>query len=101
MAEGKEIFPANKGNKAKAEPGNEIRIPDEIIEKAGGKENVRRIFSYFESFSGPLPHPKIFAQYKAVMPDAPKRIFRMAEKQQEHRFGLENSVYKVMFVALI
>lgn len=72
--------------------GNAIEIPQELIREAGGKEVVSRIISYMESFSGPVPHPRIISQYKSVMPDAPERIFRMAEKQQEHRFGLENKV---------
>ncbi len=71
----------------------ELPVPEALVEEAGGKEVVSKIIAiYEETFSGPLPHPKIFAQYKAVMPDAPERIFRMAERQQEHRFGLENSV---------
>ena len=43
-----------------------------------------------EIFSGPLPHPRHFKEYAAVYPDAPAKIFAIAEKQIEHRQNLEN-----------
>lgn len=94
MTEGKEIIPAKKNQKkSKKDSIEEITIPDEIIEKVGSREEaLKLILSRTESFSGPIPHPKIFAQYKEVMPDAPKRIFKMAELQQKHRFEMESSV---------
>lgn len=75
--------------------GDDIQLPKELedlAEKVGGKEIVSRVHAYFENYSGPLPHPKAFAQYRAVMHDAPEQIFGMAERQQEHRFGLEDAV---------
>lgn len=44
-----------------------------------------------ESFSGPIPHPRIMAGYEQVLPGSANRILKMAERQQEHRFGLESS----------
>jgi len=73
-------------------------VPDEVkdlikdLSRTGDREAVMRAISIVELFSGPLPHPRIMAQYKEVMPDAPDRIFKMAEKQQDHRCGLENKV---------
>lgn len=42
-----------------------------------------------EFFSGPLPHPRILAEYEALSPGLTDRIVRMAERQAEHRQGLE------------
>lgn len=45
-----------------------------------------------EYYSGPLPPPRILAQYKDILPDLPDRLFSMAEKQQEHRHEMEKAV---------
>ncbi len=42
-------------------------------------------------FSGPLPHPQILRQYNEVLPGAAERILIMAEKQQDHRIGMDRS----------
>ena len=42
-------------------------------------------------FSGPLPHPQTLRQYDEVLPGAAERILRMAEKQQDHRIGIDQS----------
>lgn len=44
------------------------------------------------SYSGPLPSPKDFGAYKEVLPDAPERILKMAEIQQEHRRRMEENI---------
>lgn len=69
-------------------------IPEEILE--GLTEEKRKEITIFaaEHFSGPLPHPKIMADYKKVLPDAPERIFSMAERQQDHRINMEESLIK-------
>ncbi len=45
-----------------------------------------------ESFSGPIPHPRIVGGYKEFIPDAPERILTMAEKEQQHRIDVENEM---------
>jgi len=66
------------------------QLPEELKEVAQevGEEKVRRILAlhsiHMERHSGPLPHPKLFSQYGEVQKDAPERILRMAEKEQEH-----------------
>ena len=45
-----------------------------------------------ESFSGPIPHPKIVEGYKNLIPNAPERILTMAEKEQQHRIEVENEM---------
>jgi|SRR5271157_3920044 len=62
------------------------KIPEALKEVAQelGEERVRRIINIVqEHYSGPLPHPRQFAQFGEVLPTAPERILRMAEKQQE------------------
>ena len=48
-----------------------------------------RIISAHSKFSGPIPPPSILAGYNDIIPDGAERIFRMAEKQQDHRMELE------------
>lgn len=40
--------------------------------------------------SGPLPSAEALIQYNSVIPNGADRIMIMAEKQQDHRMGLEN-----------
>ena len=45
-----------------------------------------------EMFFGPLPPPEMLAQYDSALPGAAERILSMAERQMEHRHGMERSV---------
>lgn len=61
------------------------------------EEKVRMIrtlisISRKESFSGPLPPPKILAQYNDILTDGAERIMQMAEKQSNHRITLERQI---------
>ena len=75
-------------------------VPEELkdlvqdLSQRGEKDIARRLVAIVaeEHYSGPLPHPRMLAQYKDVLPDAPDRILRMAEKQQDHRTSLESRV---------
>lgn len=42
-----------------------------------------------QAFSGPIPPPEILGGYNDLIPGAAERIFAMAEKQAEHRRGIE------------
>lgn len=53
--------------------------PEDEIE-----ERVLAVVAQSE-FSGPLPPPEAFMGYRDVLPDAPDRILRMAENEQEMR----------------
>lgn len=44
------------------------------------------------SFSGPILPPDVLEKYNAIIPNAAERILAMAEKQQDHRQGLERKV---------
>jgi uncharacterized membrane protein len=65
---------------------------EELAREVGDKETAIKIVSFAEKYSGLIPHPRIMAQYKAILPDSPDRIIKMAEVQQEHRMGLEYEV---------
>ena len=43
-----------------------------------------------ESFRGPIPHPEILQRYEAILPGSAERILQMAEKEQAHRFELDD-----------
>ncbi len=47
-------------------------------------------------FSGPLPPPEIMEHYGRIIPDAPERILKMAEKEQSirHRMRKEFAQFK-------
>lgn len=53
---------------------------------------VKMVAVSMESFSGPMPHPDILRGYKDLIPDAPERILRMAEQEQQHRIEVENKM---------
>lgn len=40
---------------------------------------------------GPLPHPDTLARYEEVLPGSAERILAMAERQSDHRMGLERA----------
>jgi uncharacterized membrane protein len=45
-----------------------------------------------QGFTGPIPPPQVLAGYEAVLPGLANRIVAMAERQSEHRQGLEQQV---------
>lgn len=74
--------PDQQGNQPVAEQAAEQsplnrRSPDDAL-----------VESYSEAYSGPLPDPKSFYEYGQVVPDAPERILRMTEKEQQEYFGI-------------
>lgn len=46
----------------------------------------------FTSWRSPLPLPEHVEQYNNTLPGAAERIFNMAERQQEHRFRMEEQI---------
>ena len=62
----------------------------EIVHQDGTTENV--IVKAETSWSGALPRPQDFAAYAEVVPDAPERILKMAELEQQHRISSESTI---------
>jgi len=55
---------------------------------------VRTQFEFFESYAGPIPHPRIIEGWERVLPGSADRILALTEKQQTHRHNLEASVVR-------
>ena len=54
---------------------------------------VRTVTTVSASYhEGPLPSAEVIAQYESILPGAADRIFKMAERQQSHRHGMEKNV---------
>lgn len=56
--------------------------PDNI---ALQKDNPLQLVKQQISFSGPIPHPDLLAQYDQIIPNGADRILLMAEAQSRHR----------------
>lgn len=62
----------------------------EIIHADGSRESVE--IQSERHWSGVLPRPEDFARFGEVVPDAPERLLKMAEKEQAHRIAMEASI---------
>ncbi|WP_291648957.1 DUF2335 domain-containing protein [Clostridium sp.] len=89
----------NKTNKSELKEINNKDIitgkttRDNILgtKKLSRVERVEKIAVRSESFSGPIPHPKILNDYDMICPGAADRIIKMAENQMDHRHSMEGS----------
>jgi uncharacterized membrane protein len=74
--------------------------PAEVVERVAPlismlpRETQREILHIVmeERFSGPLPHPRILAQYGEQIPNGADRIMNLLELQTSHRTELERTV---------
>jgi uncharacterized membrane protein len=48
--------------------------------------------TFAQHFRGPLPPPELLDHYEKILPGGAERIFRMAEKEQDHRHALEKTL---------
>lgn len=71
-------------------------VAPEIAEVLSGlpleKRNVVISALKQESFSGPLPHPRLLKEYDEIQPGFAERIVAMAEREQAHRFACDDKV---------
>lgn len=72
-------------------PDGELVHPDHPEDEASALESPKRtsILVQQESWSGPLPPPDVLLEYNFVENGA-ERIFKMAERQSEHRMRMED-----------
>lgn len=66
--------------------------PDNRRDEVLGPQQKRErdlIVARYSGFSGPLPHPRILADYEITLPGCADRIVAMAERQAEHRLAQE------------
>ena len=66
-------------------------VESESIEDAEVVASIRSTTS-ISSFSGPLPHPEILAQYDAVLPGLAERIVAREERRDAHDQSIEKTV---------
>ena len=45
---------------------------------------VSLLYQQIQHFSGPLPSPEMLKKYNEILPNAAERVFRMAERAQDH-----------------
>lgn len=62
------------------------KLPDERARK------VMRAVMFERMYSGPIPPPEFLIGYKSVLPDAPERILKMAELEQQHRHVIDTKL---------
>lgn len=54
-----------------------------------------------ETFSGPMPPPMLLKEYQNLIPDAPERILKMAELEQEHRIKVDNEMLRQSGISIL
>jgi uncharacterized membrane protein len=94
----------DKGPVKELEEAKDLIIPEQLkliladpeIPKEQKEKIIRLVVgvSLRESFSGPIPPPKILKGYNEVLKDGAERIVSMSEKQSDHRIQLEDYAIK-------
>lgn len=69
-----------------------IETPSAPRSGPSGSIKVSETRFALHQFAGPIPPPEILAKFAEIMPNAPDRIFTMAESQEAHRQRLEAAV---------
>jgi uncharacterized membrane protein len=68
-------------------PTGQAADPDLLSREPPGQLVYR---SY--GFIGPIPPPEIFAGYDRALPNGADRVMKMAEREQEHRHKIEDTI---------
>lgn len=63
---------------AQHKPDTSIPLAERLPGTASPEQRIEQIVSHAH-FSGPIPHPEIFRQYKEIIHDAPERILTVFE----------------------
>ena len=56
------------------------------------QKNKKEIIPASYSYQGPIPHPKLLAEFNQVVPGSAKKIIEMAESQTQHRINIESKI---------
>lgn len=80
-------------------------MPQQTNPASPAEQENQTLIQTESRFSGPLPHPELFAQYNKVLPGTAERIVKMTESEQGHRHSLVSAVVKgdqhyIFFIAL-
>jgi len=68
------------------------------VEKRGKPVQEVSLRVQKSSFSGPLPHPQILAEYDQVLAGSAERIVRMSEKEQDHQHKIDRRSQLLPFI---
>jgi len=72
------------------ELSREITENPDAFQRVLDRPEIQNIVVSHEAFQGPLPHPNILRGYQEILPDAADRIFKLTEKEFEHRHRMED-----------
>lgn len=84
--------PAKLNEANRLEPGSSVESEVLSPDTDTDSESTQLIFEEVErtlTLSGPIPPPRVLAEYGQIQPDLVDRIVKMAEKQQAHRHRME------------
>lgn len=70
--------------------------PDEPASKAQLKNIAIMIASVEETFTGPVPHPRLMREYDSVIHNGAERIMLLTEREQAYRHEITRAEQKVM-----
>lgn len=77
-------------------------VPPGISGKILGQPQSGHVIQVQQTqISGPIPAPEIIAGYERILPGSADRIIKMAEKEQEHRHGMERTNTKMTAAIII
>ena len=84
----------NRGNSLQPKQVNPNPVePDNHPDNPNDNDSeIAEATIYTESFEGPLPHPKILAQYEQAHPGAAKVILDSFQSEQRHRHEIVSRV---------
>lgn len=66
-------------------------IPEVLVRELEENPKFRALLLRY-SYSGPLPHPDILAQYDQIVPGSARQIINSFHSQTEHRISIEKKV---------
>jgi uncharacterized membrane protein len=95
-----------RGTSPKEKTGSELAsIPEVVrpVDKTAGKSVEERLVLEMtaKSWSGPVPPPEVVERYEAIQPGLADRMFRMAEKQSDHRQEMEKTSVNAQIADLV
>ncbi len=70
--------PQKRRTLTQTKPAHNVPLAERLPGTASPEQRIEQIISQAH-FSGPIPHPEIFRQYKEIIPDAPERILAVFE----------------------
>ena len=89
--------PLGEQDAAEREPASQAALEEQAKAVPAGSRTGEgelppgTLLAGITALRGPLPPPEVLAQYEVALPGAAERIFKMMERQEEHRQALERA----------